>query len=58
MKMNAVKVKELPAETCFKKGVPYIMDSTFQNMILRRRASRLQVIVFLKLIKFIKLLYI
>ena len=28
MKITAVKVKELPVETCFKKDHPYIMDLT------------------------------
>ena len=31
LKMNAVKVKELPVEACFKKDHPYIMDLTFSK---------------------------
>ena len=31
MKINAVKVKELPVETCFQKDLPYIVDLTFSK---------------------------
>ena len=37
---------------------PYIMDLSLSNTIFKMVESRLQVIVFLKLIKLIKLLYI
>ena len=30
-KINAVKVKELPVETCFKRNNPYIIDLTFSK---------------------------
>ena len=31
MKMNAVRLKELPVETCFEQDNPYIMDLTFSK---------------------------
>ena len=31
LKINAVKVKELPVEAVFKKGNPYIIDFTFSK---------------------------
>ena len=54
LKINAVKVKEAKVENDFKKDVPYIMDYHLVNTISQRTASRLQVIQFLKLMKFIK----
>ena len=30
-KINSIKVKELPFETCFKKDNPYIIDLTFSK---------------------------
>ena len=31
LKINAVKVKELPVEACFKQDNPYIIDITFSK---------------------------
>ena len=46
--ISDIKIRELPGEHVFQKGVSYIMD--FRNTTLRRKVSKLLVIVFLKLI--------
>ena len=51
LKVNDLKIRELPGEIEFKKDAPYIMDLFFRNTTLRGKVSRLLVIVFLKLIK-------
>ena len=56
LKTNDITIQELPDEHTFQKDVPYIIDLTFQNTTLRRMVSRLLVIVFVRLIKLIKLL--
>ena len=56
LKINDLKIRELPGQVEFSKDVPYIIDLTFQNTTLRRMVSRLLVIVFVRLIKLIKLL--
>ena len=58
LKTNDLKIRALPGQVEFKKDVLYIMDITFRNTTLRRMVSRLLVIVFVKLIKFIMILYI
>ena len=61
LKINAVKVKKLPVETCFQKDVPFYMDLSFSKYGFQKMESRLQVIAFLKLIKIhysIKYIYI
>ena len=58
LKVNDLRIRELPGDRVFQKGVPYIMVYFFRNMTLRRKVSRLLVIVFLKLIKVFNLLYI
>ena len=50
LKINGIKIKELPNEHTFQKDVPYIVDITFKNMTFKRMVGRLLVIVFLKLI--------
>ena len=42
----------------FKKVTLILLIKSFPSKILRRKVSSLQVIVFLKLIRFIKLLYV
>ena len=51
LEINAVKVKEAKVEHGFKKIPHTLWIKSFQNMLLRRAASRLQVIPFLKLTK-------
>ena len=53
LKINDVKIRELPGEIEFKKDNPYIVDLTFSKYDFEK-VSKLLVIVFLKLIKFLK----
>ena len=41
LKINAVKVKELPVETSFKKYVPYIMDLTFSKYDFQKAGEQI-----------------
>ena len=41
MKINAVTVKELPVETCFKKDLPYIMDLTFSKYDFEKKGEQI-----------------
>ena len=58
LKINGFKIRELPGEPSFQKGVPYIMGITFRKHDVERMVSRLLVIAFLKLMKCIVLLHI
>ena len=59
LRINEIKIKELPGEIELTKDNPYIADLTFSKYDFQKNGGgKLQVIVFLKLIKFIKLLYI
>ena len=41
LKVNAVKFKELPVETSFKKDVPYIMDLTFSKYDVEKNGEQI-----------------
>ena len=41
MKINAVKIKELSVETCFKKNHPYIMDLTFSKYDFQKSGEQI-----------------
>ena len=41
MKINAVKVNELPVETCFKKYNPYIIDLTFSKYDFEKKGEQI-----------------
>ena len=41
LKINAVKVKELPVETCFKQDLPYIMDLTFSKYDFEKKGEQI-----------------
>ena len=56
-KFYFIKNKELPSEIEFKMCL-ILWTSLLENMTLKRKVSKLLVIAFLKLIKFIKLSYI
>ena len=58
LKINDIKIKELPNEHTFQKMCLILWISLLENMISRKKVSKLLVIVFLKLIKYINLLYI
>ena len=41
LKINDVKVKELPDEPIFQKDVPYIMDITFSKYGFEKKGERI-----------------
>ena len=51
LKVNDLKIRDLPGKNEFRKDVSLLWIKPFQNMALKRMVSRLLVIVFLKLMK-------
>ena len=41
LKINSVKITELPVETCFKKGNPYIIDLMFSKYDFEKKAKQI-----------------
>ena len=57
LKINGVKIKELPGEIEFKKDVPYIMDITFSKYDFQKNGEQITGYSISE-IKFINLLFI
>ena len=51
LKVNDIRIRELPGEIEFKKDAPYIMDLTFSKYDFEKKVSKLLVIAFLKLVR-------
>ena len=41
MKINDIKIRELPGENEFKKDVPYIMDLTFSKYDFEKKGEQI-----------------
>ena len=41
LKINDVKIKELPGDTSFQKDVPYIMDITFSKYDFQKNGEQI-----------------
>ena len=41
LKTNGLKIRELPGDRVFQKGVPYIMDSTFSKYGFQKNGEQI-----------------
>ena len=58
LKINDIRIKELPDEHTFQKDMPYIMDITFRKYDFEKNGEQITGYSISEINKFIKLLYI